>query len=338
MFLHQDWLGNDRIVSATTLHTVSADRAYAPYGEQYDTFGSTNPIFGMFAGITGDFDSGVLLDAPNRELAQYQGRWLSPDPAGTGWNQYAYPTNPNSQIDPSGLECLIDCDDPGGWGFGGGGSGFGGMDGLSGNSCDPTDDPNCILSPITPPGGLPGPVGGSRSAGSGTVGGSSILPGEDCVACYSLGPSPEQILQAILSGNVLGALQGIGVFPGNGCDFGAVCTPMGSGFTPYTGPPPDPQSLQMTQFLLYLGNVGFPDYGPPILPSNPYLVPGTQCSAGCHPEPPNKAPDVFTNCQKLGIVTTMGGWMAGPWFEGAAGWLAYAGANAVSTATLLGCF
>jgi RHS repeat-associated protein len=103
MFLHQDWLGNDRIVSATALHTVSADRAYAPYGEQYNTFGSTNPIYGMFAGITGDFDSGVLFDTPNRELAQYQGRWLSPDPAGARWNQYAYPTNPNSRIDRSGL-------------------------------------------------------------------------------------------------------------------------------------------------------------------------------------------------------------------------------------------
>jgi hypothetical protein len=31
------------------------------------------------------------------------GRWLSPDPAGVGWNQYAYTTNPNSFIDPIGL-------------------------------------------------------------------------------------------------------------------------------------------------------------------------------------------------------------------------------------------
>jgi hypothetical protein len=151
---------------------------------------STNPIYGMFAGITGDFDSGVLFDAPNR----------------------------------SALECLIDCDDPGGWDGIGGGGGFGGTD-PSGNPCDPTDDPNCIFNPITPPGGLPGPIGGSESGGSGTVGGSNILPGEDCVGCYSLGPSPMQILQALLSGNVLGALQGIGVFPNNGCDFDTVCIP-----------------------------------------------------------------------------------------------------------------
>ena len=57
----------------------------------------------MFAGITGDFDPGVLFDAPNRELAQYQGRWVSPDPAGSGWNQYVYPTDPLSSTDPSGL-------------------------------------------------------------------------------------------------------------------------------------------------------------------------------------------------------------------------------------------
>jgi hypothetical protein len=44
------------------------------------------------------------FDTPNRELSANQGRWLSPDPAGTGWNQYGYPTNPNSNIDPSGLQ------------------------------------------------------------------------------------------------------------------------------------------------------------------------------------------------------------------------------------------
>jgi RHS repeat-associated protein len=111
-FLHQDWLGNDRIVSAVSGHTVSADRAYAPYGEQYNTFGSTNPVYDMFAGITGDFDPGVLFDTPNREFAQYQGRWISPDPAGAGWNQYTYSTNPNSNIDPAGLKPYLYAPDP----------------------------------------------------------------------------------------------------------------------------------------------------------------------------------------------------------------------------------
>ena len=35
------------------------------------------------------------------------GRWLSPDPAGAGWNLYAYSTNPNSSVDPSGLRPWI---------------------------------------------------------------------------------------------------------------------------------------------------------------------------------------------------------------------------------------
>jgi YD repeat-containing protein len=102
-FLHLDWLGNDRIVSAFSGHTVSADRDYTPYGQQFNTFGSSNPQFGIFAGMSSDYDSGTLFDTPNREFAVNQLRWTSPDPAGSGWNQYAYPTNPNSFIDPSGL-------------------------------------------------------------------------------------------------------------------------------------------------------------------------------------------------------------------------------------------
>jgi RHS repeat-associated protein len=115
LFMHQDWLGNDRVVSYISSHTVQADRAYAPYGEQYSTFGGTNPIYGMFAGLTGDFDPGVLFDTPNRELAQYQGRWLSPDPAGSGWNQYAYVSNnPLGLTDPTGLDSIgvASCSDP----------------------------------------------------------------------------------------------------------------------------------------------------------------------------------------------------------------------------------
>jgi RHS repeat-associated protein len=95
-------------VSSTANHTVAADRAYAPYGEQYNSFGSANPIYGVFASMTGDFDSGILFDTPNREFAQSQGRWISPDPAGAGWNQYAHVTNPNSAIDPSGLFAWYD--------------------------------------------------------------------------------------------------------------------------------------------------------------------------------------------------------------------------------------
>jgi RHS repeat-associated protein len=105
-YMHKDWLGNARIVStvpSTGNGSVTTDRAFAPYGEIYDIYGSTNQNYAIFTGDTQDVLSG-MWDTPNRELqGSQQGRWLSPDPAGMGWNQYAYATNPNSQIDPSGL-------------------------------------------------------------------------------------------------------------------------------------------------------------------------------------------------------------------------------------------
>ncbi len=114
-FLHSDWLGNARIDSGLTNHTVATDQAYSPYGELYDIFGSNVAQNEGFAGMTGDFAPGtttpVMWDTPNRELSMV-GRWLSPDPAGAGWNQYAYATNPNSSVDPSGL-FFISC--PGGF-------------------------------------------------------------------------------------------------------------------------------------------------------------------------------------------------------------------------------
>jgi hypothetical protein len=105
-YLHSDWLGNSRIVSNTSNHTVTADQAYTPYGEIYNIFGANNSEYQVFAGTIGDLapstTTPIMWDTPNRELS-YVGRWLSPDPAGAGWNQYAYPTNPNSEIDPLGL-------------------------------------------------------------------------------------------------------------------------------------------------------------------------------------------------------------------------------------------
>ena len=47
--------------------------------------------------VAGDYDT------PNRQYTTNQGRWFNPDPAGSGWNQYAYGTNPQQQTDPSGL-------------------------------------------------------------------------------------------------------------------------------------------------------------------------------------------------------------------------------------------
>jgi RHS repeat-associated protein len=102
-YLHKDWIGNARIVSNSS-HVVSSDQAYTPYGEMYAVQTGASTYFDWFAGMSGNFNNGVLFDTPNREFAQSdQGRFLSPDPAGSGWNQYAYPANPNSESDPSGL-------------------------------------------------------------------------------------------------------------------------------------------------------------------------------------------------------------------------------------------
>ncbi|MGC2173090.1 MAG: hypothetical protein WA555_16010 [Candidatus Sulfotelmatobacter sp.] len=103
VYLHKDWLGNARLASTVGGHSVLTDRAFAPYGEIYDIFGGTTQNYNMFTGNTQDVIAG-MTDTPNRELqTSQQGRFLSPDPAGSGWNQYAYPTNPNSNTDPSGL-------------------------------------------------------------------------------------------------------------------------------------------------------------------------------------------------------------------------------------------
>jgi len=97
---HHDWRGD--VVLRTTLNnrTMDYDRAFAPYGEAYANFGNTSKL--NFTGDTQDIFAG-LFDTPNRELNPTQGRWISPDPAGAGWNLYAYSANPNSAIDPSGL-------------------------------------------------------------------------------------------------------------------------------------------------------------------------------------------------------------------------------------------
>jgi RHS repeat-associated protein len=104
-FQHKDWLNNARISSSVAGQGIIDDRAFAPYGEMYNNFGSTAQNELEFTGLTQDILTGIY-DSPNREFAGYnQGRWLTPDPAGAGWNQYAYPANPNSFADPTGLVC-----------------------------------------------------------------------------------------------------------------------------------------------------------------------------------------------------------------------------------------
>jgi RHS repeat-associated protein len=99
-YLHSDWLGTARVAS-NVAGGVTYDRAFAPYGEQYLPYGAGSPP--VFTGDVTNLFTG-LFDTPNRELNSGQGRWLSPDSSGSGWNAYAYGTDPNTQIDPSGLQ------------------------------------------------------------------------------------------------------------------------------------------------------------------------------------------------------------------------------------------
>jgi RHS repeat-associated protein len=133
-FMHKDWLGSSRLSSTIINHTIVSDQAYAPYGEVYNkqSTGAGQPGW-MFTGDTQDILAG-LFDTPNRELNPGQGRWLSPDPAGSGWNQYAYPTNPNSFVDTSGLFREFSCGCFMRWGggqFGGNGGSWGSTGGAN---------------------------------------------------------------------------------------------------------------------------------------------------------------------------------------------------------------
>ena len=130
-FVHRDWLGTARLNSAIKGHYLNYDRAFAPYGQMYDNFGSTG-----WLDFTGDMQDMApdnnLYDTTNRELPNWQGRWPSPDPAGLeaadptnpqSWNRYAYAlNNPLRYTDPMGLYCF-----------------YGGAGDTPDNDSDPTD-------------------------------------------------------------------------------------------------------------------------------------------------------------------------------------------------------
>jgi RHS repeat-associated protein len=119
-YRHADWLGSSRFAS-TTSRTMYYDGAYAPFGEPYAQTGTSDL---SFTGMNQDTVS-ALYDFPAREYG-IQGRWPSPDPAGTAaadltnpqsWNRYAYVLNsPLLFTDPSGMGTCDgttqDCADP----------------------------------------------------------------------------------------------------------------------------------------------------------------------------------------------------------------------------------
>lgn len=131
------------------------DLAFAPFGEQYAAAGTTGVGNVSFAGNNEDTTTN-LYDAQFREYG-IQGRWPSPDPAGTAavdptnpqsWNRYAYVlNNPLLLIDPLGLDSTctngqgqsVPCPDPIGtsvtvWGYPPGVNGSGSNSGATGFS------------------------------------------------------------------------------------------------------------------------------------------------------------------------------------------------------------
>jgi len=78
-----DWVGSDRFGHYIDGRIVAYDHPYAPYGESYAYEGGGLTQGYMFAGIPSDIYQPRalgLFEAPNRELSQVQGRWLSPTP------------------------------------------------------------------------------------------------------------------------------------------------------------------------------------------------------------------------------------------------------------------
>jgi RHS repeat-associated protein len=117
-YRHADWLGSSRLAS-TQSRTKYFDVSYAPFGEDYNDLGTTDY---NFTGQNQYTETGYY-DFLFREYSPVQGRWLSPDPAGTAaadptnpqsWNRYVYVlNNPLALVDPLGLDCVYLTDDGG---------------------------------------------------------------------------------------------------------------------------------------------------------------------------------------------------------------------------------
>jgi len=249
LFLGADWVGTSR---ALTNLGGTFDQLYTslPWGDGLSfAGGSSLHTTSQYTGKEFDSETG-LYHFPARQYAPVQGRWLTPDPAGVAamnianpqtWNRYSYVTNnPVTRTDPSGLLT------------GGGGGGpcdvgdCGGGDpcqfGLCGPSgpCDftgdcgggPCDVGDCGGSQGVPPGGRTNPPAPN-----------SIFSGQDCLFCFPLGPSPLQILQAVLSGNLAGALQDLGAIPtdainceSGACQINPITDALGLGIPPLVDP------------------------------------------------------------------------------------------------------
>jgi RHS repeat-associated protein len=119
-FYHGDWLGTKRIMTGLNGSTSLTCTGFA-FGDGVTCTG-TNWTFNGFTDDIHDPETN-LEHTLFRQYSGTQGRWLTPDPYGTGsadtsnpqsWNRYAYVLNdPWNKIDPTGLDA---CDL---WGCGG---------------------------------------------------------------------------------------------------------------------------------------------------------------------------------------------------------------------------
>lgn len=103
-FFVDDWKGTVSQITATGGGSNGSCSGYLPFGDG-GTCTGTGSNWGMpgYAGTWNDLETG-LDKTDTRFLSPIQGRFLTPDPARSGWNLYVYGNNdPVSQTDPSGL-------------------------------------------------------------------------------------------------------------------------------------------------------------------------------------------------------------------------------------------
>ncbi|MFY9682135.1 MAG: RHS repeat-associated core domain-containing protein, partial [Candidatus Sulfotelmatobacter sp.] len=116
---HANYQGTVTVESTLNGRAVNSDKAFGPFGEQYNTGAAGNGDT-VWAGISPDTVAGTY-DALYRKYNPNQGRWVSPDPSGLNavdpsnpqtWNRYAYVlNNPLRAVDPLGLDCVYLSDD-----------------------------------------------------------------------------------------------------------------------------------------------------------------------------------------------------------------------------------
>jgi RHS repeat-associated protein len=119
-FFINDWKGTLSQVTAVAGGSDGSCSGYLPFGDS-GTCTGTGSNWGMprYAATWNDPEAG-LDKTDTRFLSPIQGRFLTPDPARSGWNLYVYGNNdPVSNTDPGGLAVDSDGD------FGSGSCGWG---------------------------------------------------------------------------------------------------------------------------------------------------------------------------------------------------------------------